>query len=268
MIIRLIVSVSFDVAVPDVGQTVPAFCKFLQEIFTGTIQSMRSPDSAPRPKPRRDALLRATMEVVAERGVAGVTHRAVTERAGVPLTTASYYFPSIDELVFAALRRFAEERTEKLHKLLATVAPLNTPTGLAAPPKEAIRALLAELTNLPRWERMAFFEILCNAPRAPQIAEPARAAVDCYLQTVRDAMTALGFSEDSPDGEAGKPSGDLSGNPDGEAGKPSGDLSGNSQARAVVALGIGYGVLRLAHPDFDDADWLLESIWDLLNRQT
>lgn len=52
---------------------------------------------------RRQALLRATVEVAAEVGAAGVTHRAVTERAGLPLATVSYFFGSIGALVEEAL---------------------------------------------------------------------------------------------------------------------------------------------------------------------
>ena len=37
-------------------------------------------------------------------GAGAVTHRAVAARAGVPLSTTSYFFSSIDELVTEALR--------------------------------------------------------------------------------------------------------------------------------------------------------------------
>jgi TetR/AcrR family transcriptional regulator, regulator of biofilm formation and stress response len=190
---------------------------------------VRSVDSAPRDRPRREALLRAAIEVVAERGLAGVTHRAVTERAGVPLTSASYYFGSIDELVFEALRGFAERRTQYLHEVLAEARTRD------ATPREISRMLLAQLTDLPRAERLAFFEILCNAPRYPEVAAPARAAVDRYLQTVRDTLAAMGFDQDA------------------------------TEVRGILALGMGYGILRLAHPDFDETDWLLDAIWDLHN---
>jgi DNA-binding transcriptional regulator YbjK len=52
-------------------------------------------------------LLDAAVAVVAERGVGGATHRAIAARAGVPLSTTSYFFASLDELIVAALRAFA-----------------------------------------------------------------------------------------------------------------------------------------------------------------
>src|SRR5438445_9572836 len=57
---------------------------------------------------RREALLRATVEVAAEVGIAGITHRAVTEKAGLPLATISYFFASIDELAAEALQVFTD----------------------------------------------------------------------------------------------------------------------------------------------------------------
>ena len=48
--------------------------------------------SAPRGAARREAILRATIAVVGELGPDALTHRAVAERAGVPLSATTYYF--------------------------------------------------------------------------------------------------------------------------------------------------------------------------------
>src|SRR6478752_9223691 len=73
---------------------------------------MSSPVKAHRPSAqrRRDALLDAAAELAAEVGAGAVTHRAVAARAGVPLSTTSYFFSSIDELVTEALRVGATAR--------------------------------------------------------------------------------------------------------------------------------------------------------------
>lgn len=55
------------------------------------------------PEGRRRALLEATVEVVAEVGVARTTHRAIAARAGVPLGATTYYFPTLNDLIAAAL---------------------------------------------------------------------------------------------------------------------------------------------------------------------
>ena len=46
-----------------------------------------------------EAILEAALRVIAERGVEAVTHRAVADAAGVPLSATTYYFESLDELL-------------------------------------------------------------------------------------------------------------------------------------------------------------------------
>ncbi len=62
---------------------------------------------------RRAALLDAAAELSAELGAGAVTHRAVAARAGVPLSTTSYFFSSIDELITEALRRGAKDLVDQ-----------------------------------------------------------------------------------------------------------------------------------------------------------
>lgn len=51
-----------------------------------------------------DALLAATIVVVARRGLRGLTFRAVAESAGVNNSLIAYHFHTRDELLLAALR--------------------------------------------------------------------------------------------------------------------------------------------------------------------
>lgn len=59
---------------------------------------------------RRDALLDAVLRVLARDGAAGVTHRAVAAEAGLPVSAATYYFGSVDELYLSALRRATQQQ--------------------------------------------------------------------------------------------------------------------------------------------------------------
>jgi len=58
---------------------------------------------------RRDALLDAVVTVLERAGPAAVTHRAVAAEAGVPVSAATYYFTTIDDLLVEALRRAVDE---------------------------------------------------------------------------------------------------------------------------------------------------------------
>lgn len=69
-----------------------------------------SSPSTPKGERRRRELIRAAAELLAVGGFDAVRHRAVAERAGLPLASTTYYFDSLDDLVAAAVRHAA--RTE------------------------------------------------------------------------------------------------------------------------------------------------------------
>ena len=56
----------------------------------------------PKGERRRDALTAAAAELLGSGGFDAVRHRAVAEKAGLPLASTTYYFASLDELVTAA----------------------------------------------------------------------------------------------------------------------------------------------------------------------
>ncbi|WP_203802191.1 TetR/AcrR family transcriptional regulator [Paractinoplanes tereljensis] len=56
------------------------------------------------------------MEVIAEVGIGRTTHRAVAARAGLPLGATTYYFPTLDALIAAALRKAAEDQEADLRR--------------------------------------------------------------------------------------------------------------------------------------------------------
>lgn len=57
---------------------------------------------------RRERILDAAIEVIAEHGVAGTTHRLIARAADVPLGSLTYHFTGLDELLGQAFTRLAE----------------------------------------------------------------------------------------------------------------------------------------------------------------
>ncbi|WP_437286026.1 TetR/AcrR family transcriptional regulator [Sorangium sp. So ce406] len=57
---------------------------------------------------RRERLVATALDVIAEQGVAGASHRSIARAADVPLGSTTYHFASIDELLAAAFTRHAE----------------------------------------------------------------------------------------------------------------------------------------------------------------
>lgn len=68
------------------------------------------------PEGRRRALLAAAVEVVAEVGVARTTHRAIAARADVPLGATTYYFPTLADLITAALEQAGQAWDAELER--------------------------------------------------------------------------------------------------------------------------------------------------------
>jgi DNA-binding transcriptional regulator YbjK len=66
--------------------------------------------STPKGERRRHALVVAAAQLLAESGFDAVRHRAVAERAGLPLASTTYYFSSLDDLISAAVEH--ESRQE------------------------------------------------------------------------------------------------------------------------------------------------------------
>jgi DNA-binding transcriptional regulator YbjK len=109
---------------------------------------------------RRDRLRDAAIEVLAEEGGRGLTHRAVDAAAALPIGTAKNYFPTRQSLLLAAAERCAE-----LYLDLAR-PPISGRPALVA----MMSALLADVAGPGRLRLLAFVELQAEAARAPWLA--------------------------------------------------------------------------------------------------
>lgn len=77
---------------------------------------------------RRQRIIDAAIRVVGEKGIAGLSHRAVAAEADVPLGSTTYHFKTLDDLLVAALR----QANEGFAKVVASRGGLEDPeTDLA-----------------------------------------------------------------------------------------------------------------------------------------
>jgi DNA-binding transcriptional regulator YbjK len=74
--------------------------------------------STPKGERRRQALVEAAAELLVHGGFDAIRHRAVAERAGLPLASTTYYFDSLDELVTAAVEHRARDELERGRRCL------------------------------------------------------------------------------------------------------------------------------------------------------
>jgi DNA-binding transcriptional regulator YbjK len=144
---------------------------------------VRAPRQA-RSQRRRDAILQAAVELVADSGVQSVSHRAVAARAGLPSSTVGYFFKSIDDLVIEALRIYISQGVGEFLDL----APVVARTG-----KLSVDGMI-EAVALHRADptlAMAQVTMYLEASRNVHLREPVADAVEAFRQ-VAERLLRLG----------------------------------------------------------------------------
>lgn len=123
---------------------------------------------------RRHELTSAAAELLRSGGFEAVRHRAVAEKAGLPLASTTYYFASLDDLITAAAERTGRD------ELADTRAKLDQLVERSAGPDELIELMLDQLLGPESREGgldavLLRFERLVGAGRRPYLAPLMRA---------------------------------------------------------------------------------------------
>ncbi|GLZ80616.1 hypothetical protein Afil01_54230 [Actinorhabdospora filicis] len=108
---------------------------------------------------RRAVLADAAIEVLADKGARGLTHRAVDERAGLPQGSASYHFRTREALLKAALDRLAERTQADL----AVTGGGDLATDL--------HTVLTRWLSTERNRHLARYELTLESARRPELRE-------------------------------------------------------------------------------------------------
>jgi TetR/AcrR family transcriptional regulator, regulator of biofilm formation and stress response len=126
---------------------------------------------------RRERLVAATIAVIAERGIEGVTHRAVADAAGVPLGSTTYHLGGRDELLTAALRAAADAYNARLRGWFEA---LPADADLAA----ALAGLILDDTGAGRDRTVVECELYLAALRRPAL----RPAATAWLRDITELI--------------------------------------------------------------------------------
>ena len=161
---------------------------------------------------RRELLLEAAIRVIAERGIAGVSHRAVAAEAGVPTSSTTYFFDSLDHLIAEAVSAAMDQELARLNRLNEAI------TGDGADSGDLIDRYI-ELSQEEGERRLAIaqFEMYLLASRRPDLQERVGRIIDATQATAAAAAQARGVTD-------------------------------GSAAAAIVALIDGFALHRIAHP--------------------
>lgn len=140
-----------------------------------------------RSRNRRELLLRAAVELLADGGPRAVTHRAVAARAGVPQASTTYYFESIQQLTDEALRLHLSEWKAELQAMIAQA------TGNGQTIEQIAWQLAEFLITRSRETAIAQFEVYMQAGRNPELrahVEQTLAAFEHLAESVLDFLGA------------------------------------------------------------------------------
>ncbi|MFI2781447.1 TetR/AcrR family transcriptional regulator [Streptomyces sp. ALB3] len=149
------------------------------------------PGGGPSARSRADLIADAALALLAERGMRGLTHRAVDERAGLPQGSTSNHARTRQALLEASVRRLAELEARVLvpGDLLTTSDPARVAAGLA----RALHRYLTGSTEL----LVCRYELALEATRRPGL----RAFYDDAGGRFRDPLVAVMAGAGSADPE-------------------------------------------------------------------
>ena len=143
-----------------------------------------APPNTKAPIDARERMLRATLELIADGGIAAVTNRRVAASARVSLGSLTYHFDSQSQLLRESLLLYVEEETTRRQQIASNLASEQPGVEQLA---EAVEQLAAIPSDIPR--QIAELELHLHAARDPELRG---ASQRCF--TVVALMTGLAVS--------------------------------------------------------------------------
>lgn len=126
---------------------------------------------------RRQRIIDATLNVIADHGVANTTHRRIAEKAGVPLGSVTYYFASLTELLTAAFLQMATQASKKFGDWIDKATD-------RASAREAVIDIIAESVWAEPRTLLLSYELYAFAARHP----PVTAIMQGWMDSSRLAL--------------------------------------------------------------------------------
>ncbi|MGY5127575.1 TetR/AcrR family transcriptional regulator [Streptomyces nigrescens] len=144
---------------------------------------------APAPAPRHELIADAALDLLAERGMRGLTHRAVDQAAGLPQGSTSNLARTRAALLETAVRRLAEREAAVLTPREMPQPPAEGagPDGMTAAVADALSLALHRYLSRHRELLIARYELALEATRRPEL----RAVYDRAGRAFREPVTAM-----------------------------------------------------------------------------
>lgn len=141
----------------------------------------------PKGERRRFALVCAAADLLCEGGFDAVTHRAVADRAGLPLASTTYYFSSLEELIETAVDYLGATEVSRLREQIKALPRRRRGAEAAA---DLLVDLLAGETD--RSQLISRYERYIACARHPAMRGVERRLLQQRVDAVREAMSRSG----------------------------------------------------------------------------
>lgn len=138
----------------------------------------------------REALLAATVFVVARKGLRGATFRAVADQAGVNNSLVAHHFGTRDALIEAALEWSVQQSIG--------MSQLEALPGTEEEFCQSILALIAENPDLQIFQ----YEMILEARRRPELGASVRKLYSSYVSALSDGLRRIGVDNGAGTAEA------------------------------------------------------------------
>jgi DNA-binding transcriptional regulator YbjK len=126
---------------------------------------------------RKERILDAAIEVIAEHGVAGTTHRLIAAAAGVPLGSLTYHFTGLEDLRAQAFARLATRVSDAYAGHFESVR--STPELV-----EALTDLVHDAAGADAAEWAVTYELYLAALRDPEL----RTVTEAWMRSSRRVL--------------------------------------------------------------------------------
>lgn len=161
----------------------------------------------------RARMLQAVLDIMVEKGVRGVRHRAVAERAGVSLGSTTYHFSSIEDLITSAFQHWREQKMKqvnpyylevenRLRPYKDAVVPQSERTKMAAWVCEQSVGYVCDQIEDKRYDRIIELSFYHESIRYPSLRTLLKKVRQVELQYLKAAHRIMGSPEPAADARA------------------------------------------------------------------
>lgn len=137
------------------------------------------------PLSTRDALLEATLRVIAREGMRAVTHRKIAAEAGVSLSATSYHLSNIQNILYESMERYVVSARERYE-----------PSERIETSEQMVEAIITLVLNIHRDQDdiVLMYELYAQGARDPRYFDLISEWSDSTQRSIRrifDPVTAL-----------------------------------------------------------------------------